>query len=154
VFLINNTDCRIFYACSNYPTCKTTEPYSSDKAKVNLGQQDNNKIIGKFDDEDVWLKKGPYGYYFQLGEGKNCKRSALPKFVAPEEANLEQAIRLFSLPLTLGEHPKDQKLITLNTGRFGPFIAHDQKFFSLKKKEEIFTIDLQRALNIIDSHVN
>ncbi|MEK6733529.1 MAG: hypothetical protein AABY27_00260 [Pseudomonadota bacterium] len=33
-----------------------------------LDLQDSNKIIGKFNNEDVWLKKGPYGYYFQLGE--------------------------------------------------------------------------------------
>ncbi len=138
----------LFYACSNYPTCKTTAPFGEVKVQEASDVQ-NNKLLGSYQDEEVKLKKGPYGFYFQLGEGKNCKRSALPKFIPPENATLEQAIKLFSLPITLGEHPQDGQVITLNAGRFGPFIGYNQQFFAIKNKAEIFTIDLARALEII-----
>jgi DNA topoisomerase-1 len=141
----------LYYSCSTYPTCKHTAPYNSNKAIV-AGEgeiQDNNKVIGKHEDQDVWFKKGPYGYYFQLGDGKTCKRSALPKFINPDEATLEQAIRLFSMPITLGINPADNQVVTLAIGRFGPFIAYNQQFFSIKQKEEIFTMDLVKALEII-----
>ncbi len=140
----------LFFACSGYPTCKHTAPYSSNsKEGIAETPASNNLILGKLNEQDVALKKGPYGFYFQLGEGKTCKRSALPKFIDPDSANLEQAARLFSLPLTLGEHPDDQQVITLNSGRFGPYIAYNQQFFSLPNKEDIMTLDLGQALEII-----
>jgi len=138
----------LFFACSNYPTCKHTTPYGENKQTGDI--QDNNRSLGQHNDEEVKLKKGPYGFYFQLGEGKTCKRAALPKFINPEEANLEQAIRLFSMPLTLGVHPSDNQLITLSSGRFGPFIAYNQQFFSLPNKADLFTLDLDNALKIIE----
>ncbi len=139
----------LYYSCSSYPACKHTAPYNSNKAITTELIQDNNKALGKHNDQDVLLKKGPYGYYFQLGEGKTCKRSALPKFINPDEATLDQAIRLFSMPITLGTNPEDDHVVTLNIGRFGPFIAYNQQFFSIKQKEEIFTMDLNKALQII-----
>ena len=139
----------LFFACSGYPTCKHTAPYNSNKSATEGNVQETNRILGKYNNEDVWIKKGPYGFYFQLGEGKTCKRSSLPKFIDPLEATLEQAERLFAMPITLGEHPTDNQLITLNLGRFGPYIAYNQQFFSLPKKEEIFTMDLTTALDII-----
>jgi len=140
----------LYFSCSSYPACKHTAPYSSNKASVSSEAiQESNRVLGKHEDQDVWIKKGPYGYYFQLGEGKTCKRSALPKFINPDEASFEQAIRLFSMPITLGVNPEDNQVITLAIGRFGPFIAYNQQFFSIKQKEEIFTMDLARALAII-----
>jgi DNA topoisomerase I len=139
----------MFFSCSNYPQCKHIAPYNQEnKAAVNS----ESKIIGQYNDLDITLKKGPYGFYFQLGEGKTCKRSALPKFISPDDATLEHATRLFSLPLTLGVHPDDNQVITLNSGKYGPYIAYNQEFFSLKNKSEIFTLDLQRAIEIIASN--
>lgn len=140
----------LFFACSNYPQCKHTAPYSSNPSEsIETVRINENKILGNYKEQEVTLRKGPYGFYFQLGEGKGCKRSALPKFISPEEANLTQAIRLFEMPITLGTHPNDDNVITLASGRFGPFISYNQEFYSLKNKEEIFTIDLKRALEII-----
>ena len=139
----------LFFACSNYPKCKHTVPYSSNPSEAKEAARVENKIIGSYKEQDITLRKGPYGFYFQLGEGKGCKRSALPKFINPEEANLTQAIRLFEMPMNLGTHPEDGNVITLASGRFGPFIGYNQEFYSLKNKEEIFTLDLKRALEII-----
>ena len=140
----------LFFACSGYPTCKHTAPYSSNiKEGIAEVPAATNLILGTLNEQNVALKKGPYGFYFQIGEGKTCKRSALPKFIDPDSANLEQAARLFSLPLTLGEHPDNKEIITLNSGRFGPYIAYNQQFFSLPNKEDIMTLNLEQALEII-----
>ncbi len=140
----------LYFACSRYPECKHTMPYNSNKeASSNGSFADANRILGKQGDQDILLKKGPYGYYFQLGEGKTCKRSALPKFINPDEATLEQAERLFSLPIILGEHPEDGQTVTLAQGRFGPFIAYNQQYFSLPNKNDLFTMGLDKALEII-----
>jgi DNA topoisomerase-1 len=138
----------LFYACSKYPECKHTMPYG-DGAVSREGMQDNTRVLGSSNGEEIKLKKGPYGFYFQLGEGKTCKRSSLPKFIAPEDANLEHALRLFSLPLVLGQHPIDGNPITINVGRFGPYIAYNQLFFSLPNKADIFTMELDQAIGII-----
>lgn len=141
----------LYYSCSNYPNCKHTAPYSSNKSSISENIQADNKVIGQYNDQDVTFKKGPYGYYFQLGEGKSCKRAALPKFINPEDANLDHATRLLSMPITLGVNPSDDKVVTLGMGRFGPFVAYDQQFFSIKQKEDILTMDLEKALELIAS---
>lgn len=142
----------LFFSCSRYPECKHTAPYNSNPNKSpDEAAKSDNRLMGKQGDQEIWLKKGPYGFYFQLGEGKNCKRSALPKFISPDEATIEQAERLFSMPITLGEHPEDKEVITLAQGRFGPFIAHKQEYYSLPDKNAIFTLSLKEALEIINN---
>jgi DNA topoisomerase-1 len=138
----------LFFACSRYPECKHTSPYNTNQA-VASSAGDNNRVLGKYQEQDIMLKKGPYGFYFQMGEGKACKRASLPKFVSPEEATLEHATRLFALPITLGVHPKDQEVVTLGQGRFGPFVAYNQQYFSLPDKKSLFSLDLEQALQII-----
>ena len=137
----------LFYSCSRYPECKHAGPYGDGQAADKV--KDNNRLLGSSNGEDINLKKGPYGFYFQLGEGKTCKRTTLPKFISPEDANLEQALRLFSLPLDLGTHPDDGNPVTLNSGRFGPYIAYNQMFFSLPEKSDIFTMVLEKAVEVI-----
>jgi DNA topoisomerase I len=140
----------LFYACSKYPECKNTMPYGDSAVSSDgVSSQNNDKILGNYNDEEVKLKKGPYGFYFQLGDGKTCKRSSLPKFIDPEDANLEQAIRLFSMPISLGEHPSDGNLVLINLGRFGPYISYNQLFFSLPNKSDLFTLNLDQAVKII-----
>lgn len=140
----------LFFACSRYPECKHTKPYNSNMKAGETGETETtNRLLGKYQELDIWLKKGPYGYYFQQGEGKTCKRSALPKFINPEEASLEHAQKLLSLPITLGEHPEDGNIVTLAQGRFGPFIAYNQQYFSLPSPKDLFNIDLDEALKII-----
>lgn len=97
---------------------------------------------------NIYLKKGPYGFYLQLGEDATAttekpKRSALPKNIAPEELTLEQATRLLSLPFDLGEG------IQVNVGKFGPYIKQGGKSKSLTGTDNIFNITLERAQQIL-----
>ena len=141
-----------FIGCSNYPECKYTKPLTdvkeeeqSDTPKVPTPE---DKVLGEMNGLKVYLKKGPYGFYVQLGEDATAttekpKRCSLPKNITPEETTFEQASRLLSLPFDLGEG------ITVNTGKFGPYIKQGGKSKSLTGADTIFNITLERAKTIL-----
>lgn len=141
-----------FIGCSNYPECKYTKPLvdTSDEEAAATPQvkPGEEKVIGEMNGMNIYLKKGPYGFYLQLGEDATAttekpKRSALPKNIAPEELTLEQATRLLCLPFDLGEG------IQVNVGKFGPYIKQGGKSKSLTGADNIFNITLERAQQIL-----
>ncbi len=108
--------------------------------------------------EPIYVKIGPYGPYVQLGEkteeNKKPKQASLPKGVTIEDATLEMAVGLLSLPRTLGVHPATGGKIQAGLGRFGPYVVHDQgkegkDYRSLKAEDNILTITLERALELL-----
>jgi DNA topoisomerase-1 len=108
--------------------------------------------------EPIYLKIGTYGPYVQLGEeseeNKKPKRASLPKNVKPEDVTLEMAVGLLSLPRLLGTHPATGAKVKAGLGRFGPYVVHDQgkegqDFRSLKAGDDILTIGLERALELL-----
>ena len=141
-----------FIGCSNYPTCKYTKPLTDFKeeeaADTPRQPSPEDKILGEMNTQKIYLKKGPYGFYLQLGEDATAttekpKRAALPKGLTPEEITLEQAQRLLSLPLDLGEG------IILSAGKFGPYIKQGGKSKSLTGSDTIFTMTLERAKELL-----
>src|SRR5690606_8273621 len=54
-----------------------------------------------------------------------------------------------SLPRDLGTHPDTGNLIQANMGRFGPYVVHEKNFRSLKKEDNVYTVTLQRALELL-----
>lgn len=103
--------------------------------------------------EHIYLLNGRFGPYVQLGEvteeNKKPKRGSLLKGMKPEDITLETALELLSLPRTLGSHPETGKEIKAGVGRFGPFVVHDGKFKSLTKDDNVLTVDLKRALELL-----
>ena len=108
--------------------------------------------------EPIYLLMGGYGPYVQLGEAteenKKPKRASLPKGVKPEEVTLEMAVGLLSLPRTLGTHPETGAKIQAGLGRFGPYVVHNQgkegkDYRSLKAEDDVLTISLERALELL-----
>ncbi len=77
------------------------------------------------------------------------KRASIPKSLAPEKLTLEQALYLLSLPRTLGEHPELKKEVKFGIGRFGPYVVCAGDYRSLKRDDDIFTINLARALELL-----
>lgn len=141
-----------FIGCSNYPECKYTKPLTDFKeeeaADTPRQPSPEDKILGEMNTQKIYLKKGPYGFYLQLGEDATAttekpKRAALPKGITPEEITLEQAQRLLSLPLDLGEG------IILSAGKFGPYIKQGGKSKSLTGSDTIFTMTLERAKELL-----
>ncbi|MFB2970658.1 type I DNA topoisomerase [Aerosakkonema sp. BLCC-F183] len=108
--------------------------------------------------EPIYVLIGTYGPYVQLGdvteENKKPKRVSLPKDVTLENVTLDTAVQLLALPRTLGHHPETGAKIQAALGRFGPYVVHDQgkegkDFRSLKSSDNVLTISLERALELL-----
>ena len=153
-----------FIGCSNYPDCKFTRPLSKSKAKDQYALAEP-KLIGQNENgKDIYLKNGRFGPYLQYEkieeeistkkkknkkENDNLKNVSIPKGMNIDEINLEKAKYLCSLPKIIGQHPENGKDITVNSGRFGPYLKCENKSARLENVEEIFTIGLNRAITLI-----
>ncbi len=162
-----------FIGCSNYPECKFTRPLSKAKAAAQ-SQLAEPKFLGKHENgNDIFLKNGRFGPYLQyekvleenIEEEKPKKRKktkkkkpeanellknvSIPKGIELESIDLDKAKFLCSLPKSLGINPENQKEITLNTGRFGPYLKCENKSARIENVEEIFSIGLNRAITLI-----
>jgi DNA topoisomerase-1 len=98
---------------------------------------------------NVLLKSGRFGPYVQLGDGDEPKRSSLPKGWSPDSLTLERALQLLALPRAVGLHPETGNPISAGLGRYGPFILHDGKYANLPDIEEVFTVGLNRAVDLL-----
>lgn len=143
-----------FLGCSNYPDCKYTKPLTdiTEEEPQTEGapkaERQEDKLLGEYKTLNVWLKKGPYGWYVQWGNDATAttekpKRVGLPKFVKPEELTFEQALLLISLPKDLGNG------IELNIGKFGPYIKKGGASRSLKGADTVFNITPEHAAEIM-----
>ena len=161
-----------FIGCSNYPECKFTRPLSKAKAAAQA-QLAEPKLIGKHSNgNDIFLKNGRFGPYLQFErkaediktekivnkkrKKKNdtdvndlLKNISIPKGLELRNIDLEKAKFLCSLPISLGTNPDNQKEITLNTGRFGPYLKCENKSARIENVEDIFSIGLNRAITLI-----
>jgi DNA topoisomerase I len=103
--------------------------------------------------ESIYCLTGRYGAYFQLGEKTDevpkPKRASLPKGKKPKDVTMEDAIKQLSLPKLVGLHPDTKQEIRVNEGRFGPYIAYNDEFRSLKKDDDLFTVTLERCLELL-----
>jgi DNA topoisomerase-1 len=101
--------------------------------------------------KSVYVLSGRYGPYVQLGENEDekPKRMAIPATLEPEKVDMKQALQLLELPKSLGTHPTSEKDVKKGLGRFGPYVVHDGDFRSIPKTENIFEVDLKRALELL-----
>jgi DNA topoisomerase I len=113
----------------------------------------------------IYVLAGRFGPYLQLGEakedGEKPRRASIPKNVTPATISLETAVRLLSLPRTLGDHPESGKPVKAGIGRFGPYVVHDapQKVYKSfgpggtfeinGQKYDVFSVDLTAAVEML-----
>ncbi len=142
-----------FVGCSNYPECNYTRQLGSTLAPEGDGAADGGEVrdLGRdpANDEVVTLRPGRFGPYVQRGDGKEAKRSSLPKGWLPAEMDLEKALQLLSLPREVGKHPESGKPILAGLGRYGPFLQHDGAYANLESIEDVLTVGLNRAVTVI-----
>ncbi len=156
-----------FIGCSNYPECKFTRPLSKAKAAEQNALPEPKSIGLNDSGKEIVLKSGRFGPYLQYelieeindtskkkkskkkAEEKNFRNVSIPKGISIDSINLERANFLCSLPKILGQHPDTGKDITLNSGRFGPYLKCENKSARIETSEDIFTIGLNRAVTMI-----
>lgn len=101
----------------------------------------------------IFVLSGRFGPYVQLGEadnnGNKPRRASLLKGMKPEDVTLDVAVALLQLPRSLGTHPETNQVIEANVGRFGPYVRHGDDYRSLTATDNVLTVDLDRALELL-----
>jgi DNA topoisomerase-1 len=144
-----------FVGCSRYPDCKLTRKLSVN-GNDSGSDLDEPKVLGTDPETgmEVTVRGGRFGPYIQLGEPedkKKPKRASIPKGEDPHEVTFERAQMLLSLPREVGEHPETGKKIMAAIGRYGPYVAHEGKYGRLDSIEEVFTVGVNRAVDVLAS---
>ncbi len=132
-----------FYAPFKKDVDNTIETAERIKGERELGADPSS---GK----PVIARMGRYGPMVQIGSTEDEEKPRFAKLKATqsiETISLEEALDLFRLPRQLGKFEDSD--VTVSIGRFGPYIAHDKKFYSLGKEFDPYTITLEEATPII-----
>jgi DNA topoisomerase-1 len=112
------------------------------------------RLLGNHPDtgEPVTVRMGRFGPVAQIGNSDNGIKprfASLTKNQLLETITLEEALNLFRLPRSLGMHESEDMVV--GTGKFGPYVRHKGKFYSLKKGvDDPYTLTIERALEIIN----
>ena len=100
----------------------------------------------------VFLKEGRYGTYVQLGstdDDEKPKNAGLLKGMESKDVDLEVALKLLSLPRTMGDHPDSQEPVVAHNGRFGPYIKCADETRSLPAEISPIDVTLEQALHLL-----
>ena len=143
-----------FIGCNNYPECRYTRPLSAPGGEDSATAGLDGKVLGvDAAGTPVSLRVGRFGPYVQLGdataETPKPPRASLPKGWAPQALELDRALALLSLPRALGPHPEDGEPVEANIGRFGPYVKHGKVYANISDVEEVFTIGMNRAVEVL-----
>ena len=129
------------------------EPTVEKTIKTRSEHKAGERILG--DDpktgKPVAVKIGRYGPVVQIGTADDDEKprfAQMPKDKSIETITLDEALELFRLPREVGEY--EGEVVTIGTGRFGPYVLHKKKFVSIPKTQDPLTISLEEAVALIN----
>jgi len=122
------------------------------ETQENSGKFSGEKLLGIDPDtgKNVFVKIGRFGPLAQIGDTESEEKpkfAGLRKTQSIETITLEEALRLFDFPRTLGKYEDEE--VTVAIGRFGPYVKFNKGFYSIKKDDDPASIELNRAIEII-----
>jgi DNA topoisomerase-1 len=142
-----------FIGCGNYPECRYTRPISVAGGDEGAAISPDGQILGVDEGDQISLRNGRFGPYVQRGEATEevpkPPRASLPKGWAVDAMDLEKALTLLSLPRQIGPHPEDGAMVEAAIGRYGPYVKHNKTYANLPDVEEVFTIGMNRAVEVL-----
>jgi DNA topoisomerase-1 len=142
-----------FIGCSNYPECRFTRPLSVPNGEDGEGEAGASGTLVLGTDPasglEVTVRDGRFGPYVQLGEGEKPKRASLAKGMTVKSVDLEQALALLALPREVGRHPESGEPILAGIGRYGPYVQHGKTYANLEGVDDVFTVGINRAVDLI-----
>ncbi|MES2560601.1 MAG: type I DNA topoisomerase [Bacteroidota bacterium] len=136
-----------FYTPFHKEVAKTTETAERQSGERMLG-------IDPKTGKNIYAKVGRFGPFVQLGENSDDETlkpqyGKLLQGQRVDSITLEEALELFKLPRTIGEF--EGKEVSVNIGRFGPYVKWGEEFISLPKGEEIMEVNLEKAIEVINA---
>ena len=142
-----------FFGCSRYPDCGFVRALDG-TGDQSPDQSSGERLLGTDPrGSPVTLRTGRFGPYVQLGplagDTQKPKRASLPKGFDAETVDLSKALEFLSLPRTVGAHPEDKQMIVASIGPYGPYLKHGKKYVSLQDSAEVFTVGMNRAVELI-----
>ena len=121
----------------------SNKEYSNVSRELGVDPKDGQPLVARF---------GQYGPYVQKGDGDNKQYASLAPGQLIESITLEEALKLFDLPRTVGQHAGIDIICT--KGRFGPYIKYGDKNVSLPRGTDPMKIDLQSCISLIEDSLN
>ena len=122
----------------------------------NADRANGERLLGvdPVSSKNVYAKVGRYGPLVQIGEISDDENAAKPRYASLSKTqsvgtvSLEEALDQFKLPFQLEDY--EGKEVSVGVGRFGPYVKWGDAFISIPKNEDPLTVDIQRAIEIIN----
>jgi DNA topoisomerase-1 len=142
---------------ANIPVGTAPDELTASLAEELLLEPSGDRELGTDPDTGLTIvsKSGRYGPYVSEVLPEGAPKSAKPRTASlfasmkPSTVTLEEALRLLSLPRVIGVDPADGEEITVQNGRYGPYISKGKESRSLETEEQIFEITLEQALALL-----
>lgn len=125
-----------------------------------IGEVEGSKILKKAEARELGLdpksgkpvsaRIGKFGPYVQIGEATEDSKpqyANLKKGQLVETITLEEALELFALPREVGFF--EDKAMIIGVGKYGPYVKHDDKYYSLDRNDDPYTVEAERCIEII-----
>ena len=121
----------------------SNKEYSNVSRELGVDPKDGQPLVARF---------GQYGPYVQKGDGENKQYASLAPGQLIESITLEEALKLFELPRTVGQYNGIDIICT--KGRFGPYIKYGDKNISLPRGTDPLKVDLATCTGLIEDSLN